>query len=646
MTFEDALKRLNPQQREAVEYVNGYLLVNAGAGSGKTSMLVARTANMVQNYGIAPSSILLVTFTNRAANEMKQRITQLIPDAGHITACTIHSFCAMQLRIWGGMFGLGDFTIITPSDAQTAIKMIKSSTGNEFTSRSFPTNKLVVSLISAVANREMSLVDVIANIDGFEKCIGYEAQLELLKTKYEEYKKDRNVIDYDDILLTYLKILESEPRIVEKVADAYRYIMVDEYQDTNTVQEKILLKIAGKHGNLMAVGDYGQSLYGFRGANVMNIVNFPSKVPNCHIVNMMTNYRSNNEILDVANGIIGKSTETTPLPMNGTHQAGWKPEVYRTFGQTEEMEYVLDGIIFPLVARGVSLDNIAVLYRSSRSVNKLESLIAQRDVPYQKFGGLKFFDREHIQDIFAYIRVVVNSKDELAWFRILQSIEGVSTGFGKVISQCCLEKGARGLIENPYVKRKFYRELLALYKAFTGLTGTPEEIMKAIAVFYHDLKEKDIKGMKTDAVTKAEALAKLESNMQDISILVEGSKTFNQIDKFLDSFSLDNDSKDNETVIGNLTLSTIHSAKGLEWDVVIVLDCVDSVFPNTNISDEGSSKDNEELRCMYVAVTRAKERLVMMVPETVTDYSGGRTMVDMSHFLKGIEQTYTVMNIR
>ena len=631
----DLRNELNPQQYEAATLKDGYACIIAGAGSGKTRTLMYRVACLIEN-GVAPEQILAMTFTNKAADEMKQRACALLDErCARITACTYHSFCARVLRQYARTLGLEPgFNILPPQDIRDILKSIRLSL--KYTTRDFPKDAVTASLFSASINRGVP-VEILAKSGDFKNCNLHVIELLKMQEKYAEYKKERNLLDYDDLLVYMLELLEKHDYARNQLSDMYRYIMIDEYQDTNQLQEKIGLLLAQKYGNLMVVGDYGQSLYAFRGADVRNIIEFPNKVPGCKVISLFENYRSTNNIVRLANAIIAQTTETTPLQMHGQKWADNNPILKVVPGQMQEAEAVED-MLLGMASGGQSLGDVAVLFRSSRSVGMLESLLTKDGIAYQKFGGLKFMERQHIRDVLAHLRILANNKDRVSWTRVLALQEGIGNSFSNAIADLCEKTGKEGLIRNKYVKRAFYKNLVALYKFLDSLdTGMVEETVQAVSEYYHETVSHSIDIMRTDEYTRREKREELERSMTDISVLCDFAKGYKSINAFTDDLSLEAKNPV-EGQDGCLTLSTIHSAKGLEWGTVIILDCVDTVFPSTCAEDIGSKSDNEELRCMYVAVTRAKDNLYMFAPENKAGYSGIYEPVPVSHFLTRIKE--------
>lgn len=638
--YED---ELNAAQLEAVTTTEGTVLIIAGAGTGKTKTLTFRTAYLLEN-GISPKNILLLTFTNKAANEMKDRIKKLLKNqsASEITACTFHSFCCKMLRIYGEHIQLSQhFSILTPSDNTKSMDIVKAENMDKYNFKGFPSSKIITGDISVAINKNIDFAEIMRQ----KKKVYYSSEvvekvLEL-KAEWEQYKEDNSMVNYDDMMLLFLKLLQTKEDIRKRIEEQFRYIMVDEYQDTNILQDQIVNLLRQENTNLCVVGDDMQSLYSFRGAEVHNILDFPEKHPGCSIIKLENNYRSNQEILNLSNRVCANATEGFAKTLRGTHWAGKKPMVLKTWNQMEEADYIVESIK-NYISMNIPLKEICVLSRSSQALCYIEMLLNKEQIPFQKYGGVKFFDKDHIQDILAFMKITMNNHDEIAWFRILMRHAGIGEVIGNSIAKECKVKGIRQLLDPKYEKYKYSEELKILYNELARIKVLPFKTFVGEAIkFYLETEKRNIDNMRTSDTKRLEYYMIHESHIQDFNLLLEMLDDFQSMQDFMDNMVLGNNEKEDEDN-DCVTLSTIHSAKGLEFDIVYVIDCVDLVFPSVEwpVAPENEKENNEELRCFYVAITRAKEHLFIGYPQEVKRYNRLLMNMQLSHFLNGCEKLY------
>lgn len=664
---------LTDDQAKAVNCHQGPLCIVAGAGSGKTRVLTERTMSLI-NDGVNPSRILLLTFTNKAANEMKSRIIQafsentpqspsqpspvtdmdtafflnwldnsdyqnadalesISPEA--ITATTFHSFCVKVLRRFGKRINLGDFTVMSGNDGVEIMKMIRSEDASYKYTKKFPASKTIISILSNAVNTENTLERATENYQN-GKYKEYTRKIYDLVEKYDQYRKENYVLNYDDLLTKTIELFEKDPKTVQQIAEQYEYIMVDEYQDSNTLQEKLLFSIAKYHQNIAIVGDEVQSLYGFRGADIRNIQTFPDKFKNCERVYLKQNFRSSQEILDFSNAVTELATETKPHALQGNFHTGEKPYVISTKDQIEEAAEIYEKIREKL-REGTPPEEICVLFRNSTSVNILEGYFKRDEISYVKYGGIKFFDLEYVQDILSFMRISVNPCDEIAWFRCLQLVGQIGEINARKIARECKKKGIEGMMDEKYKSRVFYKGLKELYDYIKKANiNTSESSIEHLIDFYTNYKIKKIRAAKFDKEeNRQEALMAVNAQRDELMVLTILARDFAKLSDFLDS-SVDSHGVNEEE--GGVVLSTVHSAKGLEFDTVFVMDCSDGLFPRSY--KVGTHEDNEELRCFYVAITRAKNHLYIFSPREVFQY-GRRQDAWLSHFIPGDEGLYT-----
>jgi DNA helicase-2/ATP-dependent DNA helicase PcrA len=632
----DYLKELNNEQYEAVTTINGPLLIIAGAGTGKTRTIVYRAAYLIE-MGIPSTQILMLTFTNKAANEMKTRVIDLLGEeqSKGLTACTFHSFCASMLRRYAKYANLSPlFTILASGDDVDIINMKKSEDQtHKYDKQGFPPSSKIADIISQSINRNISIEDLLEE-DKFCRYQEFLYEIMDLKELSDNYKKENSMLNYDDLLLAMNELLEKNPMIATEISNIYQYIMVDEYQDTNVLQDNVLFQLRKENKNIAVVGDDLQSLYAFRGAEVQNIINFPKKIDNCKIVYLIQNYRSNQEILDLSNHIVKFATEGYKKKLVGSYNSLHKPIVYTPYSQIDETKLAME-LIQNTHSQGVSYNEICVLARNSSLSTMLEMELNKQRINYVKYGGPKFFDLEYVKDVLAYLRVLTRTKDEIAWFRILKVHSGIGDMNAKKIAASCKEEGMEHLLDKKYSKRKYASELQILYdelKKVKQMELTP--LLTEIIYFYIGTMKRNIENMKTDEGKRTAYLESNEMHENELMSLIPITESYKTITSFLDDLTLDNtklthiDAEDGQVVI-----STIHSVKGLEYDTVIILDCIDEIFPSTTSMNEGTKEDNEELRCFYVAVTRAKENLYLLCPKSAMKYNK-RIFGRPAHYLR------------
>ena len=634
-------EKLNKFQYEAVMHDKGPALLLAGAGTGKTRTLIYRVAHLIES-GVSPESILLLTFTNKAANEMKERAEKMLKEKCGITACTYHSFCVKMLRFYGKMAGISpDFTIISGPDEADIIDIVKSEL-NFQKLKNMPSASVFASMLSTCVNKRLTLEELLKE-QKYWRFRQNERKLLLLREETKKYKEEHNLFNYDDILLKFDQMLTDYSNIARRIEDTYRYIMVDEYQDTNTLQDSIIRKIRTKNTNLMVVGDDMQSIYKFRGADVQNILSFPKRYTDCKVIYLTENYRSSQEILNLANHVMTNATEGYQKNLRAPFSSPELPKVYSVNDTKTEAEFVLNRIKAKH-AEGIPYNDICVLYRNSFQSYELEVLLNKAGLDFEKYGGIRFLDRAHIKDVLAFLRIYTNPSDELAWFRILQLHIGIGKVYARNISRKCLEYGPEYLIDDCHKRKKYGVHIRKLYDEIQSWEGKEFlEILKSSCAYYVKTLENTIRNKKVDSESdREESLQDLERNKEDITILQEMAKDYDSALAFLDATTLDaTKSKENEE--DKLVLSTIHSVKGLEYDTVILLDCIDEILPSARYI--GSPEDNEDVRCMYVAVTRAKNTLYMMVPKIALKY-GKAIPGDLSRYIEGRDDLYDAYEIK
>ena len=414
---------LNPAQLAAVTHREGPMLVVAGAGSGKTRTLIYRVARLIES-GVPPPAILLLTFTRRAAQEMLRRVERLVGDrGGEVSGGTFHSFANNVLRHSGAPIGLKpNFTILDRSDMEDVVNLLRTRMGVASKDKRFPKKSTLVEVISMARNKHRELKDEL-EID-FAHLLEHEAEILTLAANYDAYKRERGMLDYDDLLYRLAELLQQHEPTRRRLSDTYRYIMIDEYQDTNTIQAELVQLLAMTHRNVMAVGDDAQSIYSFRGANFRNILDFPQLFAGARVVKLEENYRSLQGILDLANEVISQASEKYTKALFTQRQGELRPLLVRAQDEHTQSRFIAQRIL-ELREEGVELSEIAVLFRSSFHAFDLELELQRRDIPFVKRGGFKFIETAHIKDVLAHLRVITNPIDAVSWMRILVLVNGV-----------------------------------------------------------------------------------------------------------------------------------------------------------------------------------------------------------------------------
>jgi DNA helicase-2/ATP-dependent DNA helicase PcrA len=619
---------LNPDQLAAVTHTEGPLLVIAGAGSGKTRTLTYRAAYLVEN-GVSPSAILLLTFTRKASQEMLRRATQLL-DArcGKIAGGTFHSFANATLRQYASHTGLDPaFGILDRNDSESLIGLLRKELQPATKHRSFPRRKTLADIFSRAVNKGLSLEEILENdYPHFETHMEVIARLYRL---FEIRKQEHHLLDYDDLLVYLRRLLAEHSEIQDRISARYQYIMVDEYQDTNTIQAEILYLLTLTNRNIMVVGDDAQSIYAFRGANFRNIIDFPKRFPNTRIVSLEENYRSNQPVLTLTNTIIERAREKFTKNLFSQKKDGTRPLMVNAEDEYSQSRFIVDRVK-DLQQQGVPLNDISVLFRAGFHSFDLEIELSREGIAFVKMGGFKFVESAHIKDVLAHLRVMANVYDRISWYRILLLIEKVGPKTAQRIFEATVaeKSGYTGLLSAKIASSKGLERLKALISTLDTEPMTVSEMGQTIVDYYTPI----LKSRFDDHPRRA----------KDLEHLVEIMERYNNPDSFLTDMALEPPTASYENSLyadaqgsDRLTLSTIHSAKGLEWSTVFVIWALDGRFPSVHsLHKEGELE--EELRLMYVAATRAKENLYFTYPSNVYDRSTGLVLNQPSRFLDDI----------
>lgn len=621
-------KELNPAQLQAVESVEGPHLIIAGAGSGKTRVLVFRVAHLVSK-GVKPEEILLLTFTRRAAHEMLRRAALLLDErCSRVSGGTFHSFANSILRKYARFLNLPhNFTILDQSDAEDTLNLIRTKLGLHKSDKRFPRKKALMEVISKSVNRSEELQDVL--YDEYPHFIEWLDEVKRIRQEYVEYKRQKSLLDYDDLLVYLKNLLNMHSDIREALSDKYKYIMVDEYQDTNKLQAEIVYLLSGRHQNVMVVGDDSQSIYSFRGANFKNIMDFPKVFKEAKIITLEENYRSTQPILNLTNEVIREAEEKFEKNLYTRKKGNKRPIYLETEDEFTQSRYIADKIL-ELREEGVELRDIAVLFRSGWHSNDLEVELAGRNIPFVKYGGQKFVEAAHIKDVISYLRITYNLFDAVSWHRVLLLMRGVGPKTAEnIIAEITLNK--KGLILDDKIMRKS-EDIFALFellKKISGLEASPAELIRMFLKYYQPLL-KD----KYDDFNK---------RLNDLDSLERIASRYDSLCDFLTDMALEPPER-NIMEAGKrdpddsvLTLSTIHSAKGLEWHTVFLIYVAEGHLPSY-LSLEDNDAIEEERRLFYVAMTRAKENLILLKPNierSMRSYfgNGASVFTEPSRFL-------------
>ncbi len=614
----ELLKNLNERQKEAVLCTEGPLLIIAGAGAGKTKVITHRIAYLIQK-GVKPENILAVTFTNKAAGEMKQRITKLIADdKTRITGRqlpaigTFHSIGVRILRENARKTGrTKNFSII---DEEDSLKIIKNCLRKlNIDPRQFQPTKIR----SIISRQKSNLI----KCEDFSADAGEQFFPKILASIWREYEKTlkiQNAFDFDDLISQNVYLFEENPKILEKYQDKWKYILIDEYQDTNHSQYVFAALLAQKNQNICVVGDEDQSIYGFRGADFGNILNFEKDWPNTKVIMLEENYRSVKKILEAANAVISKNKLRKPKNLFSQLEIGQNIGLFQALNEAEEADFVATKTR-DLLEAGAKPSDIAVLYRANFQSRILEELFLSRDLPYQVLGT-RFFERKEIKDIIAYLKAALNPNDILSFERIANE---PPRGIGKVSLMNYLSGG-----KNPPDKEKKLKEFLELLKELREIINRLPCQKTINAVIQKSGYQAGLKDGSEDGITRLE-------NLKELTAL---SAKYNDyappagILKFLEDAALFSDEDAGEDTKETIRLMTVHAAKGLEFKHVFVSGLEEGLFPYPDSSGSGKAGEEEERRLFYVALTRAKEKINLSFALTRT-FFGGRQINKPSRFI-------------
>lgn len=617
---------LNAAQLAAVTTTEGPVLVVAGAGSGKTRTLVFRAARLVEQ-GVEPASILLLTFTRKAAAEMLRRAAGLLDGrCEQIAGGTFHSFANVVLRRHGRALGLEPgFTILDRGDSEDAIGLLRARLGLDRKERRFPRKQTVAELFSAAVNTARPLVQLFD--DRYAHLAEHGEDLQALDAAYRAYKAERQVVDYDDLLVMLHTLLSAHAAVRAELGRRYRYLMVDEYQDTNPLQAAIVCALAGEHRNVMAVGDDAQSIYAFRGADVRNIMQFPTLFPGTRVIALEENYRSTQPVLEVANAIMAGARERYTKVLFTREPQGPAPLLIAAEHENFQSRFVAQRIL-ELREEGVPLADIAVLFRSSFHSFDLELELTRADLPFVKRGGFKFVETAHVKDVLAHLRVVANPRDAISWHRVLMLLEGIGPRTADDLAGRLRGAAdiAAALEAVPGRYATDLRALAGLWRRLVEPGRRPDEQLAAVLRYYEPILKRVHADDHPKRLRDLEHFQSIAARYRALQALLTDMALEPPTDSVGEVLATDADDE------GRLVLSTIHSAKGLEWHTVFVIWLVDGKFPSS-YSLHTEAELEEERRLLYVAVTRAKRHLYLTYPINVYDRASGMVLSKPSRFL-------------
>ena len=632
--MQDILKGLNDKQYEAVVNTEGPCLVIAGAGSGKTKVLTHKIAYLIGEKQVKPWNILAITFTNKAANEMKERIGNLVGDvSADIWMGTFHSICVRILRRFIDRIGFdSSFIIFDTSDQRTLVKACIKSIGLDdkmFTDRS------VLSEISNAKNEmlEPDQYTVRANGD-FRK-----EKIALVYEMYQKRLKENNAIDFDDIINYTIKILMENPDILEYYSDKFHYVLVDEYQDTNKAQFTLVTMLASKNGNITVVGDNDQGIYSFRGADISNILNFERDFPGTKIIKLEQNYRCTGNILKAANAVIKNNEVTYKKELWTENEVGNLPAVYSAKNEYDEGTYIAQQIEHLRREEYYKYSDFAILYRMNTQSRAIEEILRRESIPYKIIGGLKFYERKEIKDIISYLRLIQNPSDNLSLKRIINEPK---RGIGKTsldkIEELSINSGVPmyEIIKNAeqYGLNRVFLNSREFVNAIEELRAKKEDI-KISDLIKETLKKSGYtQALENENTIEAENRIENLDEFLTVAIEFEDESADNKLSDFLEGITLSSDIDNMEEAEETVTLMTLHSAKGLEFPVVFLVGMEEGIFPGYKSIGEPKELE-EERRLCYVGITRAKEHLFLTCSKQRTLF-GSTSCNQVSRFLREI----------
>jgi DNA helicase-2/ATP-dependent DNA helicase PcrA len=628
----DYAAELNEQQFAAVTAPPGPALVIAGAGSGKTRALTYRTAFLLEQ-GIPPERILLLTFTNKAAKEMMRRVFDLLGgELSGLWGGTFHSIGARVLRRNATLLGYqADFSIMDREDARDMLKACLAEMEIDHEATRFPKADVLGDIFSLATNRDEPVETVIKT--QFDYFAGIIPEIANARERYAERKRAANTMDFDDLLVLWLKLLRDNESIREEQQRRFQFILVDEYQDTNRIQGELIDLLAARHHNVMVVGDDSQSIYSWRGAHFQNIIKFPERYEKATVYRIEINYRSTPEILNVANAAIAANVNQFAKHLTPARRSGPKPVLMPCMTGGEQASFVAQRIL-ELREEGRELNKMAVLYRSHFHALELQLELSRRNIPYSITSGIRFFEQAHIKDVVAYVKFINNPRDELALKRMVRLLEGVGgITADKIWNAFKAAPGPPLAVALQKISPVIPKKTSVAWAQFTATISQleAEDIRRKPAVAMQLVLEAGYKEH------LQEKYSNYTSRLEDVQQLAGYSRQFESVEEFLTQLALQTSIDAEENQAGQpdeeeIRLSTIHQAKGLEFDVVFIIMLCDGLFPSAR-SLENLENEEEERRLFYVAITRARDELHLSYPMIRTMGAGGEAMQRPSRFL-------------
>ena len=628
------LENLNSKQKEAVLETEGPCLVIAGAGSGKTKVLTHKIAYLIEEKQVKPWNILAITFTNKAASEMKERISNLIGEnANDMWMGTFHSICIRILRKYIDRLGFNsDFIIFDTSDQKTLVKQcIKALNLDDkiFTERS---------VLSEISNSKNEMLTPMQ----YKLRTNNELRKEKIAEVYDMYQrklKENNALDFDDIINSTIQILTENPDALEYYSEKFKYVLVDEYQDTNKAQFTLITLLSGRYGNITVVGDNDQGIYSFRGADITNILNFEKDFPETKIIKLEQNYRSTKAILDAANAVIKHNEKKYEKNLWTEQKGGHLPTVSRLDNEYEEANFIVEQINKLKREEYYKYSDFTVLYRMNAQSRSIEDIFRRENIPYKMIGGLKFYERKEIKDTIAYLRLIHNHADNLSLQRVinepkrgigqtsLEKIETISTQNG--ISMYDVIKNAE-----QYGLNKVFLNSREFINTIEELSSKKEELLISEIIKEVLNKSGYTKALELENTAQAESRIENINEFLTVAMEFEEENAENSLSEFLESITLSSDIDGMEETEDSVTLMTLHSAKGLEFPVVFLIGMEEGLFPSYRSIGEQRELE-EERRLCYVGITRAKEYLYLTCAKQRTIF-GSTTCNKISRFIEEI----------
>jgi DNA helicase II / ATP-dependent DNA helicase PcrA len=611
-TPRDFASELNPEQAAAATHSDGPLLIIAGAGTGKTRTLVYRVAHLIER-GVKAERILLLTFTRRASQEMLSRAERLVgSNSKRVHGGTFHATAHRLLRRYGPAAGLAkDFTIMDQGDSADLMQLARAQLGYAAKTKRFPKKETLQYVYSRHINTGVAVDDIVR--DEYAQFVDYLEDFSKIYADYTRRKQERNLVDYDDLLLFWALMLEASPDLRQKIGGMYDHILVDEYQDTNVLQARILRGMCGAHSNITVVGDDAQSIYSFRGANFRNILDFPKQFAGATTVTLEQNYRSTQPILSVTNTLISRAAERFTKNLWTERTGGETPWLVAARDEQQQTQFVVDRIL-ELHEEGTPLREIAVLFRAGYMSADLEIELTNRKIPFEKWGGLKFLEAAHVKDVLAFLRILENPRDEVSWYRLLLLLPGIGDATARAAIDSMIaaawESAAFGRYSPPPRARAAHTALVALLDNLRSGPTVDEAKVAADIARVRQLYDSILR----------ERYDKVEPRLADLDQLQTIAAGYPDRATFLSALALEPPQATQDLPTGSsredndcLVLSTAHSAKGKEWDAVFVIWAVDGWFPSARCLNS-EEETEEERRLMYVALTRARNHLSVSYP--------------------------------